>query len=123
MHELSVVSGLVESVLQYVEAHAIKQVASVRLCVGELSLLEEEQLRFCYSAMIEQTAIEGSTLEIESVSAEVHCEHCSYGGPPKYWDGALSGVPVATLQCPECGHAAEAVRGHECAIKSIKYVA
>ena len=91
MHELSVVSGLVESVLDFVESNSITKVASVRLCVGELAQLEEEQLRFCYMAITEQTAIQGSTLEIEPVRAEVQCAHCSYQGPPKYWDGALSG--------------------------------
>ncbi|HWF19349.1 MAG TPA: hydrogenase maturation nickel metallochaperone HypA [Verrucomicrobiae bacterium] len=123
MHELSVVSGLVESVLEFVESHAVKRVAAVRLQVGELAQLEVEQLRFCYEAMIEKTAMEGSTLEIEPISAEVNCAHCSYHGPPKYWEGALSGTLVPTLQCPTCGHAAEAVRGHECSIKSIQYVA
>ena len=123
MHEMSVVAGLVESVLEYVESHSIKKVVAVRLCVGELAQLELEQLRFCYAAMIEQTAIEGSTLEIETIPAEVHCSHCFYAGRPKYWDGALSGVSVPTLQCPTCGHAAQAVNGHECAIKSMQYVA
>ncbi|HZV34742.1 MAG TPA: hydrogenase maturation nickel metallochaperone HypA [Verrucomicrobiae bacterium] len=123
MHELSVVSGLVESVLEFVEARGIKKLATVRLQVGELAQLEEEQLRFCYTAMIEQTPIQGSTLDIEKIPAEVSCAHCSYQGSPKYWDGALAGERVPTLQCPTCGHVAQAVRGHECAIKSIQYVA
>lgn len=123
MHELSVVSGLVESVLDFVESHDIKKVTKVRLQVGELAQFEAEQLRFCYAAMIEQTAIAGSTLEIETIPAEVSCAHCSYHGPPKYWDGALAGARVPTLQCPTCGYVAEAVCGHECAIKSIQYVA
>jgi hydrogenase nickel incorporation protein HypA/HybF len=122
MHELSIVSGIVESVLDFVAARQITQVVDVRLAVGELTRLEPEQLRFCYTAMVEQTAIEGSTLEIEGVSAEVNCPHCCYAGPPKYWDEALSTAPVATLQCPRCGKATEATRGHECEIKMIKYV-
>jgi hydrogenase nickel incorporation protein HypA/HybF len=121
MHELSIVSGLVESVLDFVAAHQITKVFDVRLAVGELTRLEPEQLRFCYSAMTEQTAIAGSNLEIEGVPAEVRCPHCSYQGPPKYWEEALSAGPVATLQCPCCGKATEAIRGHECEIKTIKY--
>lgn len=54
--------------------------------------------------------------------AAVRCPHCAYEGSPKYWEGALSAALVPTLQCPECGRAAEAVAGHDCAIKSIKYV-
>src|SRR4051794_16607723 len=122
MHELSIVSGLVESVLDFVAVHSIKKVLGVRLCVGELTHLGVEQLRFCYTAMIEQTAIQGSTLEVEPVPAAVNCSHCSYRGAPKYWEEALSLMPVPTLQCPQCGKATEATQGHECAIKSIKYV-
>ncbi|MDB6123271.1 MAG: hypA [Pedosphaera sp.] len=122
MHELSIVSGIVESILDFVAKHQIRKVLDVRLTVGELTHLEAEQLRFCYTAMIEQTAIQGSTLEVEAVRAEVNCPHCSYQGPPKYWEEALAMAPVPTLQCPQCGKATEAIQGHECAIKSIKYV-
>jgi hydrogenase nickel incorporation protein HypA/HybF len=122
MHELSIVSTLVESVLEFVEAHQIRKVLNVRLAVGELTCVEEEQMRFCYSALTEKTTIEGSVLEIEKVRAEVNCPHCMYQGTPKYWEDALCQAPVPTLQCPKCGKAAEAARGHECAIKTIKYV-
>jgi hypothetical protein len=39
---------------------------------------------------------------------------------PKYWNGALSGMPVAILECPSCGKATEATDGKECAIKSLR---
>jgi hydrogenase nickel incorporation protein HypA/HybF len=122
MHELSIVAGIVESVLDFVAARQIRQVLGVRLAVGELTHLESDQLQFCYKAMIEQTPIKGSTLEIEAVSAAVNCPYCSYEGAPKYWEEALSMAPVPTLQCPQCGKAAEATQGHECAIKTIRYV-
>ncbi len=85
--------------------------------------VESEQMRFCYTAMTRETAIEGSVLEIEPVQAMVKCPHCSFRGRPKYWEDALSFGPIPTLQCPECGKAAEPMQGNECAIKSIKYVA
>ena len=93
----------------------------MRLLVGELSCIEPEQLRFCYSAVTKETVIEDSTLEIERVEAEVSCPHCSYRGRPKFWEDTLSEVVVATLQCPSCGKAAEAVQGHECTIRTIRY--
>ncbi|EEF63110.1 hydrogenase maturation nickel metallochaperone HypA [Pedosphaera parvula] len=122
MHELSIVSGIVESVLDFVEAREIKKVLGVRLAVGELTHLEIEQLQFCYTALVEQTAVQGSTLEVDVVPARVSCPHCLYEGLPKYWEDALSMAPVPTLQCPQCGKATEATQGHECAIKTIKYV-
>lgn len=120
MHELSIASGLLEKLLDFSEKHPDKKIVEIRLAVGELSHIEHEQMRFCYQAITTETPLEGSTLEIEKIEAMVKCPHCSYRGRPKYWDGALSGIPVATLECPSCGKAAEATDGKECAIKSLR---
>ena len=122
MHELSIASAIVEHLLEFAESDPPKKILSVRLLVGELSCIEPEQLSFCYAAITRETAIENSTLEIERVAAEVLCPSCSYRGRPKFWEDALSDVVVATLQCPACGKAAEAVQGHECTIRTIRYV-
>jgi len=122
MHELSIASSLVESVLEFASQPPPKKVLKVLLQIGEFTCVEPEQLQFCYTAVIKETLIEGSTLEIERVSAEVACRHCGYAGPPKYWEDALSAAPVATLQCPTCGKATESTRGHDCTIRTIRYV-
>jgi hydrogenase nickel incorporation protein HypA/HybF len=121
MHELSIASAIVKRVLEFAEADPPKKILVVRLFVGELSCIEPEQLTFCYSAVTKETVIEDSTLEIERVEAEVSCPYCSYRGRPRFWEDALSEVIVATLQCPSCGKAAEAVQGHECTIRTICY--
>ncbi|MEY2486410.1 MAG: hydrogenase nickel incorporation protein HypA/HybF [Verrucomicrobiota bacterium] len=120
MHELSIASGLVEKLLDFADKNPGRNIIEVHLAVGELSHIEEEQLRFCYEAITTETSLEGSRLEVEKIDAMVKCPHCSYRGRPKYWDGALSGIPVATLECPSCGKAAEATDGQECAIKSVR---
>ena len=79
-------------------------------------------MSFCYQAITTETSLEGSTLEIETIEAMVRCPNCSYRGRPKYWDGALSGIPVATLECPSCGKTAEATDGQECAIRSLRCI-
>ena len=122
MHELSIASAVVDSVLEFVAERSIKRVIAVRLAVGELSHVEEEQLRFCYMAITQETPIRDSALEIESVPALVRCLHCDYSGRPKYWDDAISAAPVATLQCPNCGGVVEPVEGSDCAIKSLRFV-
>ncbi len=122
MHELSIASNLVESVLEFATAPPPKKVLKVLLQIGELTCVEPDQLQFCYSAVIKETPIEDSTLEIERVPAEVNCPHCGYAGPPKYWTDALAAAPVATLQCPTCGRATETRHGHDCTIRTIRYV-
>ena len=121
MHEFSIASGLVEKLLDFAEKNSDKKIVEVRVAIGEFTHIEEEQLRFCYEAIISEMPIAGSSLTIEPVPGKVRCPHCSYNGSPKYWEGVLSGSPVATLECPDCGHAAEVSEGEECAIRSIRY--
>ncbi len=122
MHEFSIASGLVEKLLDFAEKNPDKKIVEVRVAIGEFAQIEEEQLSFCYESIITEMPIAGSRLRIEPVLGQVACPHCSYGGPPKYWEGVLSGPAVATLECPSCGKAAVATAGEECAIKSIRYV-
>ena len=120
MHELSIASGLVEKLFDFADKNPDKKIVEVRLAVGELSHIEHEQLAFCYGAVIAGTPLEGSALIIEKIDAMVKCPHCNYRGRPKYWDGALSGIPVATLECPSCGKTATPTDGQECAIRSVR---
>jgi hydrogenase nickel incorporation protein HypA/HybF len=122
MHEFSIASSIVEKVLEFAEKHGVSRIVEVRLAIGELTCVEQDQLRFCFEAISNETALEGSALEIETVPAIVHCPRCAYEGPPKYWEDALAAGRFPTMACPGCGHATEAMGGHDCAIKSIKYV-
>ena len=120
MHELSIASAIVESVLEFVSVRRVMRVFAVKLAIGEFSHLEAEQLRFCYMAITDQTPLQDSVLEIETVEAVVRCGKCSYRGRPKYWNDALSAGAIPTLQCPNCGAGVEIVEGNDCAIKSIR---
>jgi hydrogenase nickel incorporation protein HypA/HybF len=122
MHELSMVSAIVENVLEFVSMRQIKKVLTVKLAIGEFSYVEPEQMRFCYMAITEHTPLQDSTLEIETVEAVVLCKKCSYRGRPKYWSEALSVGPIPTLQCPNCGAAVEVVAGNDCAIKAVRFM-
>jgi hydrogenase nickel incorporation protein HypA/HybF len=120
MHEFSIATQILDSVLEFALARPSQQVLKVRLEIGEMMCVEAEQLRFCYDSIKKETALENSDLEIAFLPAVVQCPHCQYEGSPKYWDGALAGVSIPTLQCPQCGKAAETIQGHDCAIKTIQ---
>jgi hydrogenase nickel incorporation protein HypA/HybF len=121
MHELSIASGILESVLEFVSQHSVAKVLAVKLALGQASHVEAEQLQFCYQAIIEGTPIEGSILEIETFETVVECHSCSYRGGPMYWEDALSVAPIPTLQCPKCGATVEVVEGNDCAIRAIRF--
>jgi hydrogenase nickel incorporation protein HypA/HybF len=122
MHEFSIASGIVETVLAFAESHGIRRIVEVRMTVGELTCVEVDQLKFCFGAITKDSALEDATLNVDIADAAVRCSHCGYEGPPKYWDGGRAAAFLPTLECPECGHAAEPTAGHDCAIKSLKYV-
>ena len=122
MHEFSIASGVVETVLAYAEAHGVRKIVEVRMTIGELTCVEPDQLKFCFGAITKDTALEGAALEIDIADAAVRCPHCGYEGIPKYWEGARASAYLPTLECPECGRAAEPTAGHDCAIKTIRYV-
>lgn len=121
MHEFSIAAGLIEKLLDFAEKNPDKKIVEVRVAIGEFTQIEEAQLRFCYDSITTEMPIAGSHLTIEPILGKVRCFHCSYEGPPKYWEGVLSGQPVPTLRCPDCGKAAEATGGEECAIRSIRF--
>ncbi|MBV8584689.1 MAG: hydrogenase maturation nickel metallochaperone HypA [Verrucomicrobia bacterium] len=123
MHELSIASAILESVLDFAAEHSVAKVLAVKLAIGEASHVEAEQLRFCYQAIAEGTPLEGSTLEIETVETIVKCNRCSYRGRPKYWEDALSAGPIPTLQCPDCGATVEVVAGNDCSIRAVRFAA
>jgi hydrogenase nickel incorporation protein HypA/HybF len=121
MHEFSIAAGIVEAVSEFAEANPDKTVVKVRLRVGELTCVEEDQLKFCYESIVQDTNLADSKLEIEITPAAIMCLHCRYEGKPRYWDDALT-TSIPTLQCPQCGLAAEATAGHECAIKTVQFL-
>jgi hydrogenase nickel incorporation protein HypA/HybF len=123
MHEFSIAAGLLESLQAFAEKQQAAKILEVRLTIGEFTHIEHDQLRFCYESITRcSTLLEGSVLEIQTAGAAVRCPHCGYAGPPKYWEDALSVTLIPTLQCPTCGKATQPAEGHECAIKTVKFI-
>jgi hydrogenase nickel insertion protein HypA len=124
MHELSIASSIAETVMGFAETPPAKKIMKVIIRIGELTCVEPEQLSFSYTAITKETPLEDSELEFETVKAQVVCRHCGYEGNPRYWEEARAdaNLAIATLQCPQCGKAAEASQGHDCTIRTIGYV-
>ena len=121
MHEFSIATQILESLLEFAEERQPAEVLKVRVEIGELMCIEREQLRFCYDSIKTNTLVMDSSLEITLIAAIVKCPYCQYEGPPKYWEEVrLAAVP--TLQCPQCGKTTEAIQGHDCAIKSVQFL-
>ncbi len=116
MHELSIISSVVETVTEALAALPDSSrgatVLEVRLRVGALASVVTESLEFCYGIAIEGTPLEGSRLVVNVLPVVMHCEACRE-------DVELSGVQ--SFRCPRCGEPCSEMRqGRELEIDSIE---
>ena len=112
MHELSIVSSIVDTVTESLAAYPGARVLEVRLRVGALASVVVESLEFCWGIAAEGTAMEGSRLVVNVLPVVVHCAPCGI-------DSELEGVQ--SFRCPRCGEpCAEIRQGRELEIDSIE---
>jgi hydrogenase nickel incorporation protein HypA/HybF len=112
MHELSMMTSVVETVTESLAAYPGAKVLEVRLKVGALSSVIPESLDFCYGIVTEGTPLEGSRLVVNVLPVVVHCAHCDQ-------DAELDGIQ--SFRCPRCGEPCNDLRqGRELEIDSIE---
>jgi len=116
MHELSLVTSIVETVVETLAAlpdsSGSARVLEVRLRVGALASVIPESLEFCWGIVSEGTPLEGSRLVVNLLPVVVHCESCGQ-------DAELQGVQ--SFRCPRCGEPCSDMRqGRELEIESIE---
>lgn len=123
MHELSVMTQVVESVLGSLEGRDVRRVESVRLEVGELTMLGKEQLRFAWGVLSRNGPLRGSKLVIIRKPAVVECPGCGFRGAPKKAPAGWSHTVAPLIACPRCGGEVRIVGGRETVVRSLRAVA
>ncbi|HNX48090.1 MAG TPA: hydrogenase maturation nickel metallochaperone HypA [Methanomassiliicoccales archaeon] len=121
MHEVSVMAGIVESVLKELEKHEVLRVEEVLLSLGELTFLGEEQLQFAYEIITRDTPLEGSTLVIQPEETELQCLSCGYVGKADKV-GEEFHMSMPSLACPRCKGKVKVLKGQSCRVTSMKVV-
>jgi len=112
MHELSLISSVVESVTESLAPYPGAKVLEVRLRVGALASVVQESLEFCYGIATEGTPLEGSRLVVNVLPVVMHCARCDQ-------DVELDGIQ--SFRCPKCGEPSYDLRqGRELDIDSIE---
>jgi hydrogenase nickel incorporation protein HypA/HybF len=116
MHELSIVTSIVETVTETLTALPDSQkgarVLEVRLRVGALASVIPESLEFCWGIASEGTPLQGSRLVINMLPVVMHCAACEQ-------DAELEGVQ--SFRCRRCGEPCSDMRqGRELEIDSIE---
>ena len=112
MHELSIISSIVESVTETLASYPNARVKEVRLRVGALASVIEDSLQFCYGIATEDTPLEGSKLVVKTLPVLMRCDNCA------------KDIEIASLQsfrCPQCDQPVSDLRqGRELEIESIE---
>ncbi|MEZ5076741.1 MAG: hydrogenase maturation nickel metallochaperone HypA [Solirubrobacterales bacterium] len=107
MHELSLSSAILETVLRHAEG---RPVSSVQMRVGTLRQVVPDSLDFYFGIVSRGTECEGARLEQEVVAARLRCRECGAEWEPE--------LPL--FRCAACGGAAvDTVAGEEFEIESI----
>ena len=112
MHELSIVSSVVDTVTESLTAYPSARVLEVRLRIGALASVVVDSLEFCWGIATEGTGLEGSRLVVKIVPVVMHCSVCA------------EDVELESLQgfrCPRCDEPCSDLRqGRELEIESFE---
>ena len=108
MHELSLATGIVETVIRHADG---RRVTSVDMRIGTLRQVVPESLDFYFGICSRDTVCEGASLELEIIEARVQCRSCGT-------DWALS---EPDFRCASCkGTDVEVTAGTEFEVDSIE---
>lgn len=122
MHEFSISSEIVKTVLETAQKNSGKKVLSVQLEIGELTLLNVEQVNLWVQELFKGSIAEGAKVKVRKIKARISCEGCGYKG------GAASDQEdtfrhTALQQCPRChSFQIQVEKGKECTLRRIQVV-
>jgi hydrogenase nickel incorporation protein HypA/HybF len=93
MHELSLVSSILNIIEDYALREGFGHVNSLRLSCGKLSGVDPQCLQFAFEVESKDTKAEGAILKLDILPAIIHCLNC----------GKNIEVDRFETCCPECG--------------------
>ena len=116
MHEMSILSNVMDVVLDYAEKNNAKEVVRVTLVVGELRDVVDELMESCFQFLARDTIAANASLIMEKVPLKAQCEHCRLVF-------AANMKQPESLVCPDCGNTQLRIySGKEFLIKSIDVI-
>lgn len=119
MHELAMASSIVDAILNTAKKNDAIKVTEAVLEIGDMTMLNPEQLRFMMSILSEDTMLEDAEIIINMIPIEIECESCGFQGESKTDENQDHLMAVA--RCPECENTqVHIIKGQECNVKTIK---
>jgi hydrogenase nickel incorporation protein HypA/HybF len=120
MHELSISSEIVRAVIDSAEKNNGKKVLSIQMEIGELALLNVDQVFFWVRELFKGSIAEDAEMKIKMIRARFACKACGYkGGIKSDQEDPFRHVSFQT--CPAChSFQVKIVKGRECTLKRIQ---
>ena len=116
MHEMAIMTSVVDAVLQHAQDNGATQVRGVTLVVGELRDVVDELMESCFQHLARGTIAENAQLTMEKIPLRARCAECGLVFPVSLRE---PGAP----SCPDCGSTDLGIfSGREFMLKSIDIV-
>ena len=111
MHELTIAAEIVRVVKDSLSREQLSRVKQVNLALGELTAVQEECLKFSFEAVVRDTPLAKSRLNVELLKARLKCRECKKEYSPQ--DSFYS-------PCPNCGaFGGDVICGDELSVASV----
>jgi hydrogenase nickel incorporation protein HypA/HybF len=119
VHEYSIALDVWQSVAAAAQEHGGGRVRSIKLEIGVLNMIQDEQMTFWITALAERDGSPAVRLDVAHVPARLQCGKCGAETTPEMEESpALFFVPPV-LQCAECGSGdVEVIGGRELKVVS-----
>ena len=107
MHEYSIAYDIFATARRTAVENNATQVKAVRVDVGEIAMVNPEQVTFLFDVIVEDDPLfTGTHLECRTVKVRTCCD-CGYEGSEKF-------------VCPQCGNLPHIVEGKEIRVTNIE---
>jgi hydrogenase nickel incorporation protein HypA/HybF len=111
LHELTIATEIVRLIKDSLSSEQLGRVKQVNLVIGELTAVEEECLKFSFEAVVRDTPLAKSHLNVELLKARLRCRECKKEYSPE--DSFYS-------PCPNCGaFGGDVICGDELSVTSV----
>jgi hydrogenase nickel incorporation protein HypA/HybF len=98
MHEMGIASSVLEAVAAEMKRRPLAVPCKIGLRIGEMTAIDQDSLRFCFDALIQDTDLASLELAIEFCPRRHRCGQC----------GQEFEVHDYDFSCPKCGSFATA---------------
>jgi len=120
MHEFSVSYEIVKAVLDETQKKNGKKVLSIHLEIGEMTLLNMDQVIFWIHELFKGSIAEGTKVNLKKVKARIRCMECQYCGKPNLKHRG-DYQHLTPFSCPKCGSMGVIIeKGRECLLRRIQ---